>query len=302
MKNPEEAANRTTIANTNGDIKCVFSVDVEDWFHINGAPSEPACANWGNYPSHVSRNFRTLLEILAAKRVRATCFFLGWVAEQFPELVKEAQSQGHEIACHGYAHRLVFQMSPDEFLCDIKKAKAIIENISGAPVLGYRAPSFSVTAATPWFFDKLAEAGFQFDSSVFPAPRQNGGLKTTVLEPSTIKTTGGEIAEFPLSVAAVLGRQMCFFGGGYLRLFPYPLIKKMGHRVLEEGRPLIFYVHPREINPDHPRLPMEALRKFKCYVGMHTTRNKIEKLLEDFSFATFGELIAEKNYRGHIDV
>ena len=128
--------------------KSVFSIDVEDWFHINGAPSEPACADWANYPSHVSRNFRALLEMLAAKRVRATCFFLGWVAEKYPELVREARDQGHEIASHGYAHRLVHRQTPSEFLDDIRKARAILEDVSGMPVVGYRAPSFSVTAAT----------------------------------------------------------------------------------------------------------------------------------------------------------
>jgi polysaccharide deacetylase family protein (PEP-CTERM system associated) len=275
-------------------VKCVFSIDVEDWFHINGAPGEPDCAQWDEFPSHVSRNFRALLELLAVRRVRATCFFLGWVAEKFPELVREARDQGHEIASHGYAHRLVHRQTPSEFLDDIRKARAILEDVSGMPVVGYRAPSFSVTAATPWFFDQLAEAGYRFDSSVFPAPRQNGGLQTDQLAPNTIKAKSGAIEEFPVSVTPLLGRPMCFFGGGYLRLFPYRMIKSMAKRVIGEGRPVIFYIHPREIDPQHPRLPMEPLRSFKCHVNLHTTRPKIERLLNDFSFATFGDLLARQ--------
>lgn len=203
---------------------CVFTVDVEDWFHI---PSDPELkiADWNRLPSHVSANFRALLGILAEKKVRATCFFLGWVAERFPELVREAWSQGHEIACHSYAHRLVSDLTPGEFLADAVKAKRIIEDITGAPIWGYRAPCFSVTEKTPWFFEQLAAAGYRFDSSIFPAARRFGGFKGASGLPQEIATRHGPIAEFPISLSQVLGRPMCFFGGGYLRLFPYPVIR-----------------------------------------------------------------------------
>ncbi len=279
--------------------KCVFTVDIEDWFHIPELPMALSVAEWDTLPSHVSGNFRAMLEIFAEKGVSVTCFFLGWVAQKFPELVKEAWSQGHEIASHGYAHTLVYQMTPEDFLVDISKAKNIIENITGAPVLGYRAPGFSVTDDTPWFFEKLAEAGYRFDSSIFPASRQyGGGLKTANFTPSVINTAYGRIAEFPMTVAHVMGRPICFFGGGYLRLFPYPLIKKMGMRVLDQGRPIIFYVHPREIDLHHPRIAMSSIRRFKSYVNLRTTRPKIEKILNDFSFTTFGKLIAESKVHG----
>ena len=278
--------------------KCLFSVDVEDWFHIPGSPKGQNVDEWKTLPSHVSKNFRIMLEIFAAKKVRVTCFFLGWVAEHFPELVREASNHGHEIACHGYAHGLVYEMTPEEFLEDIRKAKHIIEDISGTPVLGYRAPCFSVTEKTPWFFDKLSQAGYQFDSSVFPASRRFGGLKTSNWEPGEIDTACGPISEFPITVARAMGRPMCFFGGGYLRLFPYPLIKKMGMQVLEEGRPITFYLHPREIDPSHPRLPMNPVARFKSYVNLSTTRAKMEMILDDFSFTTYGEMMAAARAHG----
>ena len=292
--------NRTTSAITAASPqgKCLFTVDVEDWFHIPGSPKGQNVAEWKSLPSHVSKNFRIMLEIFAARKVRVTCFFLGWVAEQFPGLVREAQSQGHEIACHGYSHGLVYEMTPAEFLEDVSKAKHIVEDITGSPVLGYRAPCFSVTKETPWFFEKLLQAGYRFDSSVFPASRRFGGLKTSNLCPGEIDTPAGPITEFPITVATAMGRPMCFFGGGYLRLFPYSLIKKMGKQVLQEGRPIIFYLHPREIDPAHPRLPMNPLAHFKSYVNLSTVRSKMESILEDFTFTTFGEMMTKGQIHG----
>jgi polysaccharide deacetylase family protein (PEP-CTERM system associated) len=279
--------------------KCLFTVDVEDWFHIPGSAKGQDIAEWKALPSYVSKNFRMMLEIFAARKVRVTCFFLGWVAEHFPELVQEAWNQGHEIASHGYSHGLVYEMAPEEFLNDIRKAKDIVENITGAPVLGYRAPCFSVTKDTPWFFDKLWEAGYRFDSSVFPGThRFGGGMETANCDPGEVQTTLGRVAEFPITVAKVMGRPMCFFGGGYLRLFPYPIIKRMGAQVLREGRPIIFYVHPREIDPSHPRLPMSPVAHFKSYVNLDTVRSKIEGILADFTFTTFGEWMAVGEVNG----
>jgi len=278
--------------------KCLFTVDVEDWFHIPGSRKGQNVDEWKSLPSYVSKNFRIMLDIFAAKKVRVTCFFLGWVAEHFPELVKEASHQGHEIACHGYSHGLVYEMTPEEFLDDIRKAKDIIENITGLPVLGYRAPCFSVTKDTPWFFDKLLQAGYRFDSSVFPASRRFGGLKTSNWSPAEIDAANGRLAEFPITVVRTIGRPTCFFGGGYLRLFPYALIKKMGLQVLEEGRPIIFYVHPREIDPNHPRLPMSHVARFKSYVNLGTTRSKIEMILDDFRFTTFSAMMATGRVHG----
>ncbi len=270
--------------------KCVLCVDVEDWFHAIPTMPGQNIAAWDGMPSRVDANFRTMLEMFSARNLRVSCFFLGWIAERFPELLREAARRGHEICCHGYSHRLAYQMKPGEFLEDVKKAKGIIEDIVGFPVVGYRAPAFSVTNETPWFFDKLAEAGYQFDSSVFPASRRWGGLKNSSWDPSVISTPHGSIAEFPITMTRVLGRPLCVFGGGYLRLFPYPFIKRMARSVLSGGRLVIFYIHPREIDPDQPRLPTNIVGGFKSYVNLHTTRGKIEKIMDDFTFTNFADL------------
>lgn len=279
-------------------MDCVFSVDVEDWFHILDLPTTPDFERWGSLPSHVERNFRDLLDIISEKNRRVTCFFLGWIAEKFPHLLREAAARGHEIASHGYSHQLVYNMSPEAFLEDIRKSKRIIEDAVGRAVLGYRSPGFSVTEATPWFFAKVAEAGYRYDSSVFPAPRNHGGLRSRQYAPYVVHSDAGSVVEFPITVTEVLGRPMCFFGGGYLRLFPYRLTRTMGRRVVGEQRPVVFYVHPREIDPRHPRLPMNAVRRFKSYVGLKGARQKVSRILEDFPVTTFEDYLARNRVSG----
>lgn len=269
---------------------CVFSIDVEDWFHIMDLPNAPRLEQWQGLPSLVERNFFRLLDAADASDVRATCFFLGWVAERYPGMVREAAARGHEIASHGYAHDLVYEMPPAKFLSDVLHAKRLLEDIAGRPVHGYRAPGFSVTADTPWFFEKVAEAGYEYSSSVFPASRQHGGMSTFPTAPCVVETPAGSVREFPIPVAHIFGRPMCFFGGGYLRLFPYKLIRRMARQVLDDGRPLVFYIHPREIDATHPRLAMSLGRRFKSYIGLRTTAAKLDHIFSDFSFFTFAEL------------
>ncbi|NIM20625.1 MAG: DUF3473 domain-containing protein [Candidatus Latescibacteria bacterium] len=266
-------------------------MDVEDWFHILDVQSTPELSEWESLPSHVEKNFRRLLDLFSEKKVSASCFFLGWIAEKYPDLVKEASDRGHEIASHGYSHKLVYQMTAEEFFNDAVKSRHIIENIVGRPVSGYRSAGFSTTVSTPWFFEKLIEAGYQYDSSVFPAPRGHGGLKTNDFAPYFVKGNERGIIEFPITVTKLFGKPLCFFGGGYLRLFPYFLIRNMTLKVLSEGRPAVFYVHPREIDPAHPRLPMNIIRRFKSYVNLSTTKGKISQILDDFEFATFESFV-----------
>ena len=279
-------------------MKCVFSVDVEDWFHILDLPSTPDVTEWDRLPSRVEGNFLRLLEIFEQRGVRVTCFFLGWIGERFPHLVKEAARHGHEIASHGYTHGLVYQMSPEAFYQDALRAKRILEDVAGQAVWGYRAAGFSLTHGSDWFFDKLIEAEYVYDSSVFPARHGHGAMEDGNRAPYWIERVSGRLAEFPVSVAEVLGRPLCFFGGGYLRLFPYLVIRKMTRRVLEEPRTVIFYVHPREIDPDHPRLPMNWKRRFKSYVNLKSTRPKIERLLDEFQFTSFEQLIRGETAAG----
>ena len=271
-------------------MKSIFSIDVEDWFHILDAPAAPDISEWNRQPSCVERNFIKLLDLLGEQNVQATCFFLGYVAERFPHLVREASERGHEVASHGYGHQLIYTMTPQAFFEDTKKSKTILENITGKPVLGYRAPGFSVTEASPWFYDKLLEAGYRYDSSVFPAPRQHGGLDSQQYSPYL---TREGIMEFPITITKLMGKPFCFSGGGYLRLCPYALVRRLGRKVLAEGRPVVFYIHPREIDPRHPRLRLGFRRSFKSYVNLRTTEPKLRKIFGEFEVTTFSRFIAE---------
>ena len=274
-------------------VKCIFSVDVEDWFHILDLPSTPDLSTWELLPSRVESNFGRLLEIFSEKHVHVTCFFLGWVAQKFPHLVREADRRGHEVASHGYAHRLAYKMTPQGFYEDALTSKKIIEDIVGHSISGYRCPGFSVTKKTPWFFAKLIEAGYGYDSSVFPSPRGHGGLDNGHYAPYRVGSSSEGLVEFPITTAKLLGMPMCFFGGGYLRLFPSFLIKNMARKVLREGQPVIFYVHPREIDPHHPRLLMSLGRRFKCYFNLETTEAKITQVLTEFEVTTFRAFMEE---------
>lgn len=270
----------------------IFSIDVEDWFNLSGTGHEPPPSQWDFLESRIERNFRGLLELMADGGSSATCFVVGYFAKRFPHLVREAVAGGHEIASHSYYHRLAYEQSPDEFYQDALATRKLLEDISGTAVRGFRAPAFSVTERTPWFFDKLAEAGYQYDSSVFPAPHQTGGLAGGKVAPHAVQTSAGTLAEFPITVVQMLGKPVCFFGGGYLRLFPYSLVRSMGRRALNDGRPVIFYVHPREIDPDQPRLPLSLRRRFTCYVNLRSTRRKIEQILRDFRVMSFDKYMA----------
>lgn len=282
-------------------MKSLFSIDVEDWFHILDTPAAPHISEWSNLTSRVERNFFRLMEIFDRRQVKATLFFLGWIAQKYPALVKAAQNAGHEIASHGYNHRLVYEMSRTEFYEDILKSKKIIEDVTGCVVQGYRSPGFSADETIPWFLETIIEAGHIYDSSFFPAPRSHGGLRNYAtipkdkLVPHCISVKGNRLIEFPVSVVPVFGKPVCFFGGGYLRLFPFWLINKMAHRLTIKEMPIIWYLHPREIDPHHPRLKMSRYRQIKTYINIRSVEEKLEKILDQFQWVTFSEYI-ESNF------
>jgi polysaccharide deacetylase family protein (PEP-CTERM system associated) len=266
-------------------------VDVEDWFHIMEVEGTPDLDEWERLPSRVEGNFIELLEILATAEVRATCFTLGWIAERFPGLLREAAGQGHEIASHGYSHQPIRLLSRAQFREDIRRAKAAIEDAIGRPVTGYRAPGFSVTRQTAWAFGEIARAGHAYDSSVFPGRHGHGGIPDAPLHPHVIHTEHGELIEFPNTMIGTPFGSMTFFGGGYLRLFPMPLVSAMARRVRNSGRGVMWYIHPREIDPVHPRVAMSAVRRFKSYVGLKRVRAKLGHVLCAGNFATLDELV-----------
>jgi polysaccharide deacetylase family protein (PEP-CTERM system associated) len=268
----------------------VFTIDVEDWFHILEVIGTPDLPTWDHLESRVERNLRALLDLLGTYEIKATCFTLGWIADRFPKLLREAADAGHEIASHGYGHQVLDALSPTAFRDDIRRAKTAIEDAIGRPVYGYRAPGFSITSRTPWAIEELVVAGYLFDSSVFPAPHGHGGIPEAPRHPYVQQTQSGNLVEFPISVVDTPFGAHCFFGGGYLRLSPLWIIKAMAKRVRADGRGVIWYIHPREIDPGHPRLSMPLKRRFKSYVNLWSTTHKLKAILAGGAFTTFSQL------------
>jgi len=276
----------------------LLSVDVEEWFHILDLSTAPSRDKWDGLPNRVERNFNRLLEIFSEEKVKATCFFLGYVAKRYPHLVRSAVEFGHEVASHGFHHELAYQLSPWEFLNDAVSSRQLLEDLSGKKVTGYRVAGFSITRDTPWFFDKVVEAGYLYDSSVFPGPRQHGGLEYPYQGPHVVRSEAGLLTEIPISLCSVLGVRFCFSGGGYLRLFPYRLIRNLVTRTLRQGRPVTFYTHPRDIDPDQPRIPMGHVRAFKSYVGLRSTEGKIRQLAREFVLKPYATYLREYQLKG----
>ena len=236
------------------------------------------------------RSVDRLLQLFDDNDVRATFFCLGWMAERMPRLVRRCYTAGHEIGSHGYGHVLPYRVGPRAFLKDIVRSKAILEDITGQEVIGFRCPGFAIRDGNRWVFDVVAEAGFQYDASVFPAYHGHGGLQDTVPGPHLIRTTHGPLVEIPVSTVPFWGRRYCLFGGGHLRISPLSLIQWGIHRLHGAGQPLVVYIHPREIDPHHPRLPLPLYRRFKCYVNLRSTLPKLRWLCNHYSFTTMSLL------------
>jgi polysaccharide deacetylase family protein (PEP-CTERM system associated) len=267
-----------------------FTIDVEDWFHILDTPAAPTIDQWASMKPRVDIGLNRMLDLLDKYSVKATMFWLGWMAEQHPALIRRCADAGHEIASHGYGHVLAYEVGPDRFLDDISRGKAVLQDITGRDIAGFRAAGFSTTEDTDWTFEKISQAGYAYDSSVFPANRGHGGKQNSRLEPSIIETPTGKLVELPQSMIEVAGKRVSLFGGGYLRLAPKWLIRSGVKRLHRAGRPLILYVHPREADPDHPRLPIGFKRSFKSYINLKTTLPKLEMLCRDLTFVTMQEV------------
>jgi polysaccharide deacetylase family protein (PEP-CTERM system associated) len=257
----------------------LMTVDVEDWFHILDSPVAPTIDQWESLPSRVELGMERILQVLEDCHVRATMFWLGWLAERHKSLVRQCISCGHEIASHGYGHVLAYKVGPRSFLNDIVRAKKVLENITGEAVVGFRAPGFGITGQSLWGFDLIRAAGYEYDASVFPAARGHGGMPGAQSTPHRIKTLHGELAEIPASVLSCAGAAVSLFGGGYLRATPRPLLLWAAKRVLDRGQFLVLYIHPRELDPSHPRLPLPWHRYLKCYVNIASSGSKLRHLL-----------------------
>jgi polysaccharide deacetylase family protein (PEP-CTERM system associated) len=280
-------------------VRNVFSVDLEDWYQ----GLEIDMDQWGHYPSRIEAGLELLLQLLDEAGVRATFFVLGWQAERAPGLVPRIAALGHEIASHGYSHRFVYRQGPEQFRQELRRSKTILEGQSGAPVLGYRAPFFSITQDSLWAFDILLEEGFVYDSSVFPTHNYRYGIPEAVRRPSWMRTPlGGRVFEVPLSTVRVpgpeskLGVNLPLGGGGYFRLYPYALTRALGrHMLRSEQHGLVFYVHPWEFDTGQPRVKVpRRLAGFTHYHRLGSTAERTRQLLADFAFVSMREAFADE--------
>jgi polysaccharide deacetylase family protein (PEP-CTERM system associated) len=284
----KEAA-ASTISVTNA-----LTVDVEDYFHVSAFAPSVHRDSWESREPRVVRNTRRLLTLFEQFNVRGTFFVLGWVAERHPQLVRDIAARGHEIASHGYSHRLVYEQSQAEFREETLRSKGLLEDITGRPILGYRAASYSVVRRSLWALDILVELGFAYDSSIFPVRHDRYGIPDAKRAPHRVSTAGGAcIVEWPLATANVLGLRLPVAGGGYFRLLPYWLsrwgLKSINRR---DRQPFIFYLHPWEIDPDQPRVPATWLSRFRHYTNLEKCEGRLRRLLGEFPFASVRDGLA----------
>jgi polysaccharide deacetylase family protein (PEP-CTERM system associated) len=269
-----------------------LTVDVEDYFMVSAFSGSIPQDQWGAYEPRVEGNTRRLLDIFDRYRVKGTFFVVGWVAEKFPGIVREICRRGHEIGCHSHRHRLVYDLSPEEFRRDTRNAKAILEDILGESVLGYRAPSYSITPRSQWALEILAEEGFRYDSSIFPIHHDRYGFPEHGRFAEVKRHNGAKgILEIPMSTLRILGKNVPIAGGGYFRFYPYRLtawgIRKLNEK---EDQPTVFYIHPWEIDPQQPRMQGSLLSTFRHYVNLGKNEGKLGRLLGAFRFAPVKEV------------
>ena len=275
-----------------------LSIDLEDYFQVEAFASRINYNEWDNYPCRIKQNTQKILNILDDYQIKATFFCLGWIAKRYPSLIKNIAQRGHEVASHGYAHKPIYKQSPKEFREDIKRTKNILEDITGKPVFGYRAPTYSITQKTLWALEILAEEGYKYDSSIFPIRHDLYGIPNAPRFPFNVNTLARlhvqTFFEFPLTTLRILNINIPVAGGGYFRLFPYAFIKNaLKYINIKEKKPFVFYLHPWELDPNQPRINHIPWRsRFRHYVNLGKTEGKFRKLLSDFKFTTVLEVLS----------
>lgn len=273
-----------------------FTVDVEDYFQVSAFEKHVSRNRWNDYESRVERNTHRILDLLNAYQVPATFFVVGWIARQYPRLVRDIHRAGHEIGSHSYWHRLVYELTPEEFRRDLMESRNVLEDVTGERVVAYRAPSFSITRQSLWALDILAQEGFTCDSSVFAIHHDRYGIHDAEPHLHELQTENGSLWEFPPSVVRVAGVNLPISGGGYFRLYPYSFTARCLSRVGRiAGRPFMFYVHPWEIDPEQPRLRAgTAVSRFRHHVNLTKTYAKLDRLLRDFPFGRARDVIDDR--------
>lgn len=262
-------------------ITNALTVDVEDYFQVSAMSPHVDRGSWNARECRVERNVQRLLGLFADAGAHATFFTLGWVAERYPQLVREILAGGHELASHGFAHLRATDQSREEFKADVTQAKSLLEDIGGTAVQGYRAPSFSIGHSNPWAFDVLVEAGYRYSSSVYPVQHDHYGMPDA---PRFAYRARPQLLEIPVTTTCVMGRNLPAGGGGYFRLAPYSVSRWALRRVNDiDRRAAVFYLHPWEVDPDQPRVQGASLKtRFRHYLNLHKTEPRLSRLLSDF--------------------
>jgi len=270
-----------------------LTVDVEDYFQVSAFRDQIALDDWSNFESRVVANTRRVLDLFDETATKATFFVLGWVADHHPGLVREIVTRGHEIGCHGYSHALIYGQSKDVFAEETHRAKSLLEHQAQQRVIGYRAASFSITDVSRWALDVLAEAGFEYDSSMYPVKHDLYGTVVQSAGPHRIAApNGATLVEFPMTARSVFGVTVPISGGGYFRLYPYRLSARLLGAVNRDAEPFVFYLHPWEFDPLQPRINAPLKSRFRHYTNLHSCEAKVRTLLQDFSFAPMTDVLA----------
>lgn len=284
-------------------MKNALTVDLEDYYHVTAFADHVDPSDWSSQASRVELTTNRLLDLLDETGRRATFFVLGWVGEAYPGLIREVAKRGHEIACHSYRHRLVYELTHEEFREDTRRAMQILEDTAGVRVKGYRAPSFSITQHSWWAFRILVELGFEYDSSIFPVLHPNYGMPQAPRFTFRIVTDAGSLVEFPMSTLQFGNRRSPIAGGAYFRVLPY-WYTHWGIQFLnqKEGQPVCTYVHPWELDPEQPRINGGVTARLRHYFGIRNLEGRFRRLLRDFEFDTLGAVVAEQTPLATLDV
>ncbi|MGH7520665.1 MAG: XrtA system polysaccharide deacetylase [Gemmatimonadales bacterium] len=268
-----------------------FTIDLEEYFQVSAFKSRVAQSEWERFESRVASQAAQLLDLLARYDARATFFVLGWVAERHADLVRTIARAGHEIASHGWDHERVTHQTPRQFRNSIRRTKDALERISGTPVLGFRAPSFSIVPGWEWALDVLIEEGYRYDSSLFPVRRPGYGYPGGSPDPHWLERPGGRLAEIPPTTLRWCGMRLPAAGGAYFRLLPYGVVRAAFRQAESRGVPGTFYIHPWEVDPAQPRLAVPWLVRVRHYGGLRRTTQRLGRLLKEFRFITVRDTV-----------
>jgi polysaccharide deacetylase family protein (PEP-CTERM system associated) len=273
-------------------VSNILTFDVEEYFHASIFEKVVSADQWLQLESRVEGNVERILGLLDIYQVKATFFVLGWIGEHRPWVVKRIAAHGHEIACHGYDHQLVSRMSKEEFREQLSRSIEVLEKLSGKRVVGFRAPSFSISEPTLWAFEVMAEMGIRYDSSIFPVFHDRYGMpKTPRGEFKVVTERGADIVELPPASIRILGQNLPFGGGGYFRLFPFWFTSWSIKRINRRGEPVMFYLHPWELDPEQPALKLGLGHRLRHYSNLRIVERKLEKLLASFRFLPICEFL-----------